>query len=45
MPGCQMMSPPRVPLALLHPVPFPLLMSAMQASASPLANPNVILLF
>ena len=44
MSGCQMMSPPHVPLMLLHPLPFPLLMSAMPASASPLANPNVILL-
>ena len=44
MSGCQMMSPPCVPLVLLHPLPFPLLMSAVQASASPLTNPNVILL-
>ena len=44
MSGCQMMSPPRVPLALLHPLPFPLLMSVMQASTNRLANPNIILL-
>ena len=44
MSGCRMMFPPCVPLVLLHPLPFPLLMSAVQASASPLTNPNVILL-
>lgn len=44
MSGCQMMSPPRVPLMLLHPLPFTLLMSAMRASASALTNPSVILL-
>ena len=40
----QMMSPSCVPLVLLHPLPFSLLMSAVQASASLLTNPNVILL-
>jgi len=44
MSGCQMMSFACVPLMLLYPLPFPHLMSAMQANVNPLANPNIILL-